>query len=451
MKKALTAVFITSFLLVINTLNSAYVSAESINDAQNKINKLEKEQQEVKDKQGNIHNDKKATEDKINKNKKKQKATEQDLNAITKELNETKSKIETKEAEIVKTDQEIEALHEMIGALKKDIEILIDRIEKRELLIKDRLRSMQKSGGNVGFIEVIFGSKNFSEFISRTSAVSTIMDQDKSIMDAQTADKIELEDKKVEVEVKKKTIEAKKVALEDQKKELSVLKDQLDEKAKEKKTLIAQLEKEHEKLEEYNVSLDEEKEILAAQASALEKAKKLAINEKNNLEQLAKEQAAREKAAKETTKSDSAASPSTGNKNGIFSWPAQGRISSHYGWRTHPIFGTKKLHAGTDIAVGTGTPLKAAASGVVSTARAMGGYGNVIMITHVIDGKTYTTVYAHLNSISVSPGQAVSEGQVIGATGNTGNSTGPHLHFEVYIGEWSNSKGNTVNPLNYLK
>ena len=122
-------------------------------------------------------------------------------------------------------------------------------------------------------------------------------------------------------------------------------------------------------------------------------------------------------------------------------------MTSGYGMRNHPVYGTPRLHAGVDFAVGIGTPLRAPADGVVSTARFMGGFGNVIMISHYINGQSYTTVSAHLSSINVSPGQAVSEGQVIGATGNTGTSTGPHLHFEVHIGGY----GNPVNPLPYLK
>src|SRR5699024_9437309 len=135
------------------------------------------------------------------------------------------------------------------------------------------------------------------------------------------------------------------------------------------------------------------------------------------------------------------------NESGIFTRPTNGRMTSGYGMRTHPIFGVPRLHAGVDFQVATGTPLKAPADGVVSTASARGGFGNVIMISHCINGQSDTTVCAHLSSMSVSPGQTVSEGQLIGATGNTGTSTGPHLHFEVHVGGY----GNPVNPVPYLK
>lgn len=296
------------------------------------------------------------------------------------------------------------------------------------------------------YIEVILGSKSFGDFISRSAAVSTIMDQDKTIMDAQNADKNKLESNKKEVESKKIEVEDKKVALEGQKKELVALKDQLDNQMSKRQTLMAQLEDEYEELEEYKVSLEEEKEILAAQTSANKKAMEMARSKKGKLEQQAREK------EKRSGGSDSGneAPPSSGG-SGIFSWPAAGSLTSHYGYRVHPISGVRKLHSGVDLGVSIGTTLRAAADGVVISSGRMGSYGNAIFISHVINGTSYTTVYAHLNSVSVSPGQTVSQGQVIGATGNTGGSTGPHLHFEVHIGGWNGARSNSVNPLKYLK
>src|SRR5690606_34029763 len=121
---------------------------------------------------------------------------------------------------------------------------------------------------------------------------------------------------------------------------------------------------------------------------------------------------------------------------------------SNYGGRN--IGAGNENHRGVDIANATGTTVKAAASGYVSYAGAMGTYGNVVMITHSINGQAYTTVYAHLNSIAVSAGQGVSQGQYIAGMGSTGRSTGPHLHFEVHIGSWNGSRSNAVNPMNYI-
>jgi murein DD-endopeptidase MepM/ murein hydrolase activator NlpD len=121
--------------------------------------------------------------------------------------------------------------------------------------------------------------------------------------------------------------------------------------------------------------------------------------------------------------------------SGQLIWPANGSISSGFGWRWG------RLHAGIDIPLPEGTGLRAADSGTVAIAGWVGGYGNYTCIQH---GGSLSTCYGHQSSISVSVGQSVSQGQVIGYSGNTGHSTGPHLHFEVRI------NGSPVDPLGYL-
>jgi murein DD-endopeptidase MepM/ murein hydrolase activator NlpD len=108
--------------------------------------------------------------------------------------------------------------------------------------------------------------------------------------------------------------------------------------------------------------------------------------------------------------------------------PAEGRISSSFGMRTHPISGQRKMHTGMDIAAPTGTPVRAAADGVVSFAGRRGGYGNTVIVDHP-DGTQ--TLYAHKHTLGVRAGESVTAGQTIGTVGSTGHSTGPHLHFEV--------------------
>jgi murein DD-endopeptidase MepM/ murein hydrolase activator NlpD len=115
---------------------------------------------------------------------------------------------------------------------------------------------------------------------------------------------------------------------------------------------------------------------------------------------------------------------------GSFSWPVTGTITSPFGWRSNPFGGGPEFHQGLDIAAPTGTTVTAAASGTVIMAQWYGGYGNYILIDH---GGGYSTGYGHLSAIYVSTGQSVQRGQAIGAVGSTGQSTGPHLHFEVRI------------------
>ncbi len=128
-----------------------------------------------------------------------------------------------------------------------------------------------------------------------------------------------------------------------------------------------------------------------------------------------------------------------------FMKPIAGRITSPFGWRTHPIFNSRTFHSGVDIGGPNYGSIRASNSGKVIYSGWYGGYGKVVIIDHgIINGHPMTTLYAHMSTIKVSNGQSVQKGQVIGLEGTTGYSTGPHCHFEVRI----NGKPN--NPLNYI-
>lgn len=124
-------------------------------------------------------------------------------------------------------------------------------------------------------------------------------------------------------------------------------------------------------------------------------------------------------------------------------WPISSRVlTSYFGYRIHPIFRTRQYHSGLDISAHSGTPIRAALSGVVISSGWQGGYGKCVIIDH---GKGLATLYAHASALYVSSGQRVNKGDQIAGVGSTGFSTGPHLHFEVRV------NGNPVNPLSYLK
>lgn len=134
--------------------------------------------------------------------------------------------------------------------------------------------------------------------------------------------------------------------------------------------------------------------------------------------------------------------PSNGDRSLLFPLAIPAPITSLFGWRTHPIFGDTRFHSGTDLGAPMGTPVVAAFSGNVLTADFMQGYGLTVILSHQ-DG-TQETLYAHLSEIFVQPGDTVKQGDVIGRVGSTGNSTGPHLHFEVR--ELENGVWVTLNP-----
>ena len=155
-------------------------------------------------------------------------------------------------------------------------------------------------------------------------------------------------------------------------------------------------------------------------------------------------QRAAARAAREAASRAQAQSTPSGivTPQGSLRWPVDGgRISSHVGARRHPVFGYASCHTGLDVAAPTGTPIRAAASGVVALISSGGPYGNAVLVAHA-DG--LTTFYAHMSSIAVSRGQQVQTGGLLGAVGSTGWSTGPHLHFETRI------NGNAYNPMGWF-
>ncbi|MER2089475.1 MAG: peptidoglycan DD-metalloendopeptidase family protein, partial [Sporosarcina sp.] len=365
-----------------------------------------------------------------------------ELNA---KINESNEKINRVVAEINKTTGEIDALRISIADLEK-------KIEERDVVLRDRVRAMQVKGGQVNYLDVLLGANSFADFIDRFSAVTSLMDADRSIMEQQAQDIEQLEKEKALVETKL----AEQVA---SKEKLQNLKDSLLSQKKNKNKLIDQLEAEQKKLANEKSQL--EADLHDTHEVSAELAGKISA-EQNRLAEIARQA---EIARKAEAKRKAAAAANKGNggggsgssssyippvSNGTWTKPASGTYTSSFGWRTHPIYGTKRQHRGADIANSTGTPVVAAGDGIVSHAGPMGTYGNVIMITHSVNGQIFTTVYAHLSSIGVSAGQSVGKGQFIGKIGSTGASTGPHLHFEMHIGNWSASGPSAVNPLRYV-
>ncbi len=198
-------------------------------------------------------------------------------------------------------------------------------------------------------------------------------------------------------------------------------------------------------LEQKRVALEEDKVVLAAAAAVVETevanaAVLLAAVEaqiaeiEGEIAQLEADSIAIGEEIKRLARSD-------GDNPGFLQWPVSGSVSSGFGYRVHPISGSRKLHTGLDISAGSGTTIYAAGTGTVIWADWYGGYGRTVIVDH---GGGLTTLYAHQSSINVSVGSSVNGTSVVGYVGSTGYSTGPHLHFETR--EW----GSPVNPMNYL-
>ncbi|MBD7909695.1 peptidoglycan DD-metalloendopeptidase family protein [Sporosarcina sp. Sa3CUA8] len=435
-------------LLLSTTLTGTVASASSLKDMQDEKKVLEQKQNELNKGIQNKSNE-------INKKQTKKQSLMEQITKLNGEIETNNEKIRDVEEKIAQTTQEITDLRASIKTLEK-------RIKERDEVLRERVRTMQVKGGDVSYLDVLLGANSFSDFIDRFSAVSTLMDADRKIMKQQEDDMNQLEEEK-------KMVETKLSQQEERKTKLTGLKKKFEAQKVEKDKLVDQLEAEQAKLTNEKASLENEFEethelsedlvnkISAEQDRLAEVARQAELKRKRDAEAAA--------AAEKRRAEQAAANSSSSSNNHVYtqpetsapvvssgSWtsPARGPLTSSFGWRMHPIFHTQKQHRGQDIGIPVGTTVVGAAEGVVSHAGPMGGFGNAIMITHSINGQIFTSVYAHLSSIGVSTGQHVGKGQFIGKSGNTGNSTGPHLHFEIHVGNFSATGPSAVNPLRYV-
>lgn len=415
LKKGKTFFIALSFTLGLSTaLGGSFAHAATISD-------LNKKQQELNQKKANVNSKLNSANQQLKENKSQQASLSAEMQQLDKDIQEAEQKLTTINNQLDQKNKEITDLENKIKEIK-------ERIQKRDQLLKERARAMQ-ANGSVNYLDVILGAQSFTDLISRITAVSTIIEADKSILEEQERDQKLLNDNKAKVEQEKKQMENLKSQLEK-------TKSTLETKKAEKDQVMAQLKTEQNKIEEYTMSLQEQQEVYANQEAAVKKAI-----------ELAQKQAAAAKSQKHASSSNSSrggSAPSSYATGGLFIRPTSGPITSGFGSRD---LGN---HKGIDIGGSSGDPVYAAAAGVVYRSYTSSSYGNVVFITHYINGQTYDTVYAHLSSRAVSEGDVVKQGQYIGAKGTTGQSTGVHLHFELHIGKWNYAKSNAVDPRRFI-
>ncbi len=322
-------------------------------------------------------------------------------------------------AKVESVSERLRAIQEELrtaSAAYKEVKFQLDAVEgkidentalltRTEADLKVKNQKLQKRvrdiyiNGQISYVDVLFGAKDFSDLMTRMDILKRIIKHDYDLI----------------MKVK-------------QEKEIVV-------------TARAQLEKDKAEAEKLVADADakraavEEKE--AEQQDLLDKA----IYDRDTSEQAYEElMAASEEVASMIRRSNMTYSGAPAGAGGMI-WPLDGPVTSEFGWRTHPIFGTARFHSGLDIGGDYGLPIYAAASGTVIHAGWISGYGNTVIIDH---GGGVTTLYGHNDSLNVGVGQTVSQGQVIAMCGSTGNSTGPHCHFEV------RENGEPVSPYNYL-
>ncbi|WP_074037598.1 murein hydrolase activator EnvC family protein [Exiguobacterium profundum] len=374
---------------------------------------------------------------------------EQAISKEQQEINKLDAELQDVINDVAQKKAEIRAKKEKNKKLQAQIKKYEAKMKAQEDLMKDRMATMQKNGGSsVNWAEFIFGSKDFGDLITRMITAGTIQENDQQIFEEYEATKEKLAKAQADLKAERDSLVKQKEELEKRQKELK-------KKMKERAAKIKKLEAEKVKFESKLMSLQEMEDTLKAQEQAIQSE----IEAQRRAEEEARRAAAAAAAAKKQqgSSSNSGSSASTAPvasapaSGGMFQRPASGRLSQGWG----PASGANgySFHNGLDIAGPVGTPIYAAQTGTVLRAGWGGAYGNHVMIAHVINGQVWTTVYAHMSSVSVSAGQRVSQGQNLGGMGSTGNSTGSHLHFEIHRGGYSyssSSAGSTVNPASFF-
>lgn len=388
--------------------------------ANSTIDELQQKSNEIKDQQSSVESEINQKEEKVEQINGEQKEVQAEINRIDYAISDTNTKISEK-------SQQVNEKSEEVTKVQSDIEATTVRIDNRNELLKERARAYQEGGGLVNYLDVLVGAQSFSDFIDRVGAVATIVTADQNILRDQIADKHSLEEMKVKVETELKDLEVMK-------QELQTLKSTLDQQKADKDNYMAILEEEKVQAQNEQMSLEEEQKVLANQNAAVQKAIELEQQRQAEIKTQQEEAAKAAAAANQSGSNNQSSVPTVPAHSGNFIKPAEGYVSSPFGWRT--IQGVREFHYGVDIAKTGTVPIVAAADGVVIQAGPMGTYGNVVFISHSINGQTYTTVYAHMNSFSVGYLQTVSQGQVIGYMGQTGRAFGQHLHFELHRGSW---------------
>ncbi len=398
------SLFLAAACLLLSVSVYPATAATSMSSLQNKLNKLS---QSIEQHKKELSNAKKK---------------EQAAKALESEL---KEKVTVVQSQIGVLKGQIAEVQNSIGLKEQEIAVKEQQITEKEAEIADQwgdfkqhMAAMQelRDGGSVAMLSAV---NDLYELLTFNEVMQDISIKDTEILD--------------NMKNAKEALESDKLTLESQRSELQSKKADLD----------AQNSQMRAKQNELNSSVAAA-QMSAAEAQQAQKDAQAAIESDEMNYEAVKKQIQKMIAAAAASK------PTLSFTGFICPLKSYSRISSEYGWRKNPVTGVNKLHAGTDFAAPGGTPIYAAASGYVQVAGwSSGGYGNYVIIYHgkMSDGNQYSTLYGHMRSVATSAGKYVQQGEVIGYVGSTGNSTGNHLHLEVWKG---GSKANAVNPRGYI-
>ncbi len=399
--------------------------ASSVDEAKKKVEEATEQVEEAEKEQKKAEKEKEETE-----------AAEEALEEEKAEAEEAKEALAAELSEIL---EQMEELQEKITAKEAEIDEITEQLVQAQVDENDQYEAMKLrikfmyENGDEQLIQILFEADSMSDFLNKAEYISSVSDYDR--------EQLEVYQEIVrQVKEQEEKLQEEYAELEDLQNELIEQQNRLEE-------LISDKEGEINALEDDIQASEEQIEALTQAAEDAARKKEEAEESKEEAEKLQKEAEAKEAAAAAAKASSSSTSGSAGasvsSGSGYFTNPCPGysRISSGFGPRSAPKAGASTYHKGIDMAASMGTPIYAGESGTVTSASYSGSGGNMIVINY---GNGIQTYYMHCSKMYVSAGQKVSRGENIGAVGSTGNSTGPHLHFQVMV------NGTAVNPLGYL-
>lgn len=324
------------------------------------------------------------------------------------------SKLALTNQQIMNLEEQIKLHDALIERKTQEVDEAQKTADEQLEKYKKRVRAMEESG-RYNYFEVLFGANSIGEFLSLIDDIGDIMQSDKDLEESYKQSVTDLKTVKAEYEEAQAELKQNKV-------ECAQLKDQLQMDITQAASVITSLQSEINDNASVLSELDSQESALQSQIQS-------------KVKQLNEQKKAEEEANRNNNNGGSSGGNSGGSSvgTGNLVWPSYCTyITSRQGPRVHPITGEYKNHGGTDIGASYGSAIYAADSGkVVSSSDGWnGGWGNYVMIDH---GNGMQTLYAHMSSRAVSVGQTVKRGQTIGYVGSTGMSTGPHLHFEMYV------------------
>jgi murein DD-endopeptidase MepM/ murein hydrolase activator NlpD len=318
---------------------------------------------------------------------------------LSEQLRETRTRIARAKIRLATLNREYAQVSHQLSKTRTRVMQLRTKLSRHRSILAERLRQLYKHPPS-DYIAFVLDSRDIEDAAIRTYAFQRILQQDEKTIETMRQAKEELENQEAQLKRQQMRLDSLRKAIADQTKELHAAEE-------EQARLLRRVQTERETYERWLREWEEESRAIAALLRRLQSA-----------------QRGRPRPIPAWT--------------GPFIRPVDGPIVSGFGYRVHPIFRRVKFHYGVDISAPSGTPIRAAADGVVVFAGWRRAYGNTVIIDH---GNGVATLYAHCSRILVSEGEVVKQGQVIALVGSTGLSTGPHLHFEV------RHYGEPINPL----